>query len=133
MGVVKVGVAVLIWNEQGQLLMGQRKASHGKGTWSVPGGHIDFGETPEEACIREVEEETGLKLESVQRLAEFPYNSAVFPEGKHYITLWFHAMYDGSIVKAMEPDKCGEWIFCDTENLPTPLFGTGLATLFYKD
>lgn len=133
MGTVKVGVAVLIWNEEGQLLMGKRKASHGEGTWSVPGGHLDFGESPEEACIREVREETGIELEEVQRLSEYPYNNTMFPEGKQYITLWFHGMYTGGEIQAMEPDKCDEWIFCDTDNLPTPLFGTGLATLFYVD
>jgi len=128
--IVRVGVAILIFNDDGDLLLGKRKASHGAGTWSVPGGHIDFGETPEEACIREVREETGLNLKYVSVLQEFPFNSAMFPEGKQYVTLWFRTEYEGGEIIAMEPDKCEEWKFCDTENLPTPLFGTGLAKLF---
>lgn len=31
--------------------------------WLPPGGHIDAGELPEEACLREIYEETGLKAE----------------------------------------------------------------------
>ena len=35
------------------------------GCWTLPGGGINFGEAPEEAVIREVEEETGLLVEPV--------------------------------------------------------------------
>ncbi len=33
-----------------------------KGYWSLPGGHIDFGESAKEAVVREVQEETGLNF-----------------------------------------------------------------------
>lgn len=33
-----------------------------EGSWTLPGGGLEFGESPEEAVIREVEEETGLKI-----------------------------------------------------------------------
>lgn len=41
------------------LLLKHRKL----GLWLPPGGHIDEGETPDEACLREILEETGLKAE----------------------------------------------------------------------
>jgi len=38
--------------------------------WALPGGGIDRGETPEEAVIREVEEETGIKVTIQRKVAE---------------------------------------------------------------
>lgn len=38
--------------------------------WTPPGGHIEEGETPEEALIREFEEETGLKVELISALPQ---------------------------------------------------------------
>jgi 8-oxo-dGTP pyrophosphatase MutT (NUDIX family) len=37
-----------------------RTDRHGKLLWSLPKGHIEPGETPEQAAVREVEEETGI-------------------------------------------------------------------------
>jgi 8-oxo-dGTP diphosphatase len=39
--------------------------------WVLPGGGIDPGELPEQAACREMEEETGLKVEIVRKIAEY--------------------------------------------------------------
>ncbi|HVL49312.1 MAG TPA: NUDIX hydrolase [Candidatus Thermoplasmatota archaeon] len=41
------------------------KASRGftKGMWNIPGGFVQYGESPEESVVREIEEETGLAIE----------------------------------------------------------------------
>jgi 8-oxo-dGTP diphosphatase len=57
----KVGVGVFIIKDK-KILMGKRINSHGEGTWSLPGGHLEFFETFEDCAKREVMEETGLKI-----------------------------------------------------------------------
>jgi 8-oxo-dGTP diphosphatase len=48
--------------------------------WNFPGGKIEDGETPEEACMREIEEETGLTVHIVRKIYEDPYRYAFLVE-----------------------------------------------------
>lgn len=56
-----------IENEKGEYLMLHRVKKHhdiNAGKWIGVGGHVENGETPEECLLREVKEETGLRLTS---------------------------------------------------------------------
>jgi len=81
---VGVGVAIIITKDDKVLLM-KRKGPHGQGTWSTPGGHLDFGETPEGCAAREAKEEVGLDVVGIRFRAVT--NDVFEAEGKHYITL----------------------------------------------
>jgi 8-oxo-dGTP diphosphatase len=56
--------AVLV--ENGKILLIKRAKEPFKGEWAVPGGRIEDDETAEECLVREMEEETGLKVEPVK-------------------------------------------------------------------
>lgn len=58
--VILVFAGGCIFNEKGEVLL-QRRGDFGK--WGFPGGAVELGETPEQAAIREVKEETGLEVE----------------------------------------------------------------------
>ena len=121
--VVRVGVAVWIYKD-GKVLMGKRKGSHGAGSWSLPGGHVEFGETPIDTVSREVMEETGLEVGEITRCNDFQYGHRLFPEdNKQYITLFFNAEYIGGEPRNVEPDKCEGWDWFGFDSLPSPLFG----------
>ena len=120
-----VGVGVLVLRE-GRVLLGQRKGSHGPGTWALPGGHLEFGETVAQCAVREVLEETGLRINAV---TPAPYKNDVFEaEGKHYVTLFVAAHSAVGEAALCEPDKCSEWRWFRWSELPAPLFQP-LATL----
>jgi len=57
----KLAVAVIV-NKGSRILLGKRGIPPGKGSWSFPSGYVDQGETVEDAALREVAEETGLKV-----------------------------------------------------------------------
>jgi mutator protein MutT len=52
------------WSERAALVLTRRseKLRNHAGQWALPGGRIDAGETPEQAALRELEEEVNLKL-----------------------------------------------------------------------
>jgi 8-oxo-dGTP diphosphatase len=115
----RVGVGVLVENE-GKILLGQRKGAHGAFTWAPPGGHLEFGETVEECAKRELLEETGLKI-IASTLG--PWMENVMENGKkHYITLLVHVdQFEGEL-QLLEPDKCDGWQWFSWDSLPEPLF-----------
>ena len=60
-----VGVGAFVFDADGALLMIQRGHEPARGKWSIPGGLMEVGETLHAAVAREVEEETGLRVEPV--------------------------------------------------------------------
>ena len=115
-----VGVGVVII-KNGKVLLGKRKGSIGAGTWSISGGHLEFGETIEECALRELQEETGLKALSFR---VGPWSSDLIEQGKHYITLFVIVDQFEGEPKLLEPDKCEGWQWFDWDDLPSPLFPT---------
>lgn len=113
-----VGVSVLIVQND-NLLLGKRLGSHGAGTWSAPGGHLEFGETWEQCANREVFEETGMVLNKCYFLSA---TNDLHEEGLHYVTLFLRATSISGTPRNLEPEKCEGWDWFPLRNLPSPLF-----------
>lgn len=113
----RVGVGVIVLRG-GLVLLGQRRGSLGAGTWALPGGHLEPGESVAECARREAREETGLALEEV---IAGPYSSDLI-EGRHYVTLFVVARSPDGEPRLLEPEKCSEWRWCRWSELPEPLF-----------
>lgn len=114
-----VGVAVIIRDGDNVLLM-KRQNSHGHGTWSVPGGHLEFGESPHECAIREAEEEVGVLISDLT--FRTITNDIFEQEGKHYVTIWMEGSYlsgEARVNSAREMSAVG-WFPWNA--LPTPRF-----------
>lgn len=116
----RIGVAVIIKRDN-KILLGKRKGSHGEGTWSFPGGHLEFGEKVSECAKRETLEETGLDIKNVSEI-KTTTEDFFETEQKHHITLYVFADYFSGEAEIMEPNKCTGWGWFTWDNLPEPLF-----------
>ncbi len=116
---VRVGIGVFIF-KNGKFLLLQRQGSHGEGSWSVPGGHLEVGESFEQTAKREVKEETNLEIKNVRFGAVT--NDYFTDEDKHYVTVWMLSDWENGQEYIVEPDKCLNQGWHSFENLPTPLF-----------
>jgi len=115
----KVGVGVAVVKE-GKVLLGKRKNAHGEGTWSFPGGHLEYMESWEDCAIRETLEETGLSINNV-RFGTVT-NDIFQEEQKHYVTIIMLSDYESGDLRLMEPDKCEKWEWFAWDKLPDALF-----------
>ena len=80
---VKAAVGILLVRD-GLTLLGRRIGSHGAGTWSAPGGRMEYGETIDQAARRELREETALELNAA---SIGPYTNDVFDDvQERYLT-----------------------------------------------
>lgn len=122
---VGVGVGVMI-SRNSKVLLGKRhidpkKATsllNGAGTWTMPGGKLEFGETFEEGAKREVMEETGL---AINKLDVICVNNDMV-EAAHFVTIGLLSDDFVGEPKVMEPDKITDWQWFDLDNLPSPMY-----------
>jgi 8-oxo-dGTP diphosphatase len=116
---VRVGVGVFVF-KNGKFIMLHRQGSHDADTWSLPGGHLEFGESFEETARREVKEETDLEIKNVRFGAVT--NDKFVIEGKHYVTIWMLSDWESGKEYITEPDKCIEQKWFTFDDLPSNLF-----------
>lgn len=127
-----VGVGIMILKDN-KVLLGLRnpnkeKASselNGQGTWTMPGGKVEFMEKLVDAAKRELEEETSLKATKI----EFLCISDDMTDTAHYVTAGFIVKEYIGEVKTMEPETIMEWKWFDINNLPTNIYKPSLKSI----
>jgi 8-oxo-dGTP diphosphatase len=116
---VRVGVAVFVVRH-GRILMGRRYGAHGADTWSLPGGHLEYGETPAATACREAYEETGLEIREPRLVAVT--NDVFVADRRHYVTLWMLSDDVTGDPAVTEPDRYRDLDWYAFDQLPEPLF-----------
>lgn len=117
----KVGVGAIVIKD-GKLLMGKRikKGGHGLGSWSVPGGWLEFNESFEDGAARECLEETGVKITKLKFV--YATNNILKEDDVHTITIFMRGEHFQGEPTVCEPDKFVEVGWYDINDLPSPLF-----------
>ena len=57
-----LGASACVWKD-GKVLVAKRGKAPNFGLWSLPGGHVELGETLQQAAARELHEETGVEAD----------------------------------------------------------------------
>lgn len=119
-----VGVAGILLNDQGQLLLGRRKTGAYTGLWCIPCGYLEYDEDVYAGLEREFKEETNLDVK-VQRL--FTVQSNFHNPDCHSVGVWF-------LVKAFPGElKAGDDLdavsFFSLDQIPPLAFPTDLAVI----
>ncbi len=70
--------AAFVRNLEGGILLVKRGVEPGYGQWALPSGFIEIDETPEMACLRELDEETGLKGKIIQLIGVYSQESSMY-------------------------------------------------------
>jgi 8-oxo-dGTP diphosphatase len=129
---VGVGFGVMLMKEN-KILLGQRNvdpekadsALNGAGTWTMPGGKLEFGETLEEGATREVKEETGIELKKVEVMC---VNNEIMDQA-HFVTIGLYCDEFTGEAMVMEPDEITRWQWFGLDEIPSPIYFPSLEVL----
>lgn len=117
----KVGIGVIIQNSKKEILIGKRKGSHSP-YFSIPGGHLENGETFEAAAKKEVFEETGLRISNPKVIGVTNNMKTFQNEGKHYISVNLYTNEFEGEPEVKEKEKCASWEWYSPNEIPMPHF-----------
>lgn len=111
------GVQCIVFKED-TILLGCRKDTSGEGMWAFPGGHIEFSESPVDAAMRELKEETYLDGKVAKVKPAFVTYTTSIP----YVH--FPVIFDdvSGKIKIRPGEKFSELKFFSLAEIPSPLF-----------
>lgn len=99
---VTADCVVISKESEPKVLLIQRGNEPYKGCWAFPGGFMDMDETTEQCAIRELEEETGLKVSSLQQIGAYSKVDRD-PRGRT-VTVAYLARVDASVAVVAQDD-----------------------------
>lgn len=114
----KVGVAAVVGNDRGQILLVQRADS---GIWLYPTGWADIGYSASEVAVKEVREETGIECEVLRMIGVLDGLRLGFTRVPMYLLVFLCRAVGGSLER--HPLECADVGWFAEEALPWPVAG----------
>jgi 8-oxo-dGTP diphosphatase len=106
-------VGAVVHDAAGRLLLIQRGHDPHRGLWSLPGGRMEAGESPEQAIVREVREETGLEV-----VPQRPVGQVTIPgDGVVFEVIDFTCTLVGTSRDPVPGDDAAAALFADAATL----------------
>lgn len=110
---------LVVINTRQELLLVKRSIEPKLGFWCLPGGFVELGEQPEEAALRELEEETGLLAHTVRLLGVMSNHSRLY-----YTVLMVGYQVDRFSGVLQAGDDASDVAFFKTSQLPEIAFSS---------
>lgn len=110
-----VGVAAAARTEEGKWLLIRRSDT---GTWGIPGGTLEWGETLRDALVREVAEETGARVLRIGRVVGV-YSAPRRDPRFHGVTVVVSVVVDASVLRPENPLEVREAKLFEPSQLPS--------------
>ncbi len=111
-------VYMIIRDSKGHILLQRRQGTElWCGFLALPAGHVEEGENPYDALIREAKEELGITVKVENIVDTFVVNRRNKSLPPYYDVFFEIRGFEG-IINIMEPDKCSALISADPYNLP---------------
>lgn len=97
---------VMVYDKQRDMVVIEDRKKYWTG-YAFPGGHAEAGESLAESAIREVYEETGLRLKNVQACGLIHWDCA---DGKYMVHLYRSSDFEGELNRQASDEGSVEWI-----------------------
>lgn len=110
---------IVLNNQNNSMLLSERLVGTGKGTYSLPGGKMNEGESIWGCVVRELKEEVGIEFRNGYIVSERQTNYPGFPQVRSIGVL---ATEWGGELQNPEPHAHGKWEWYAFTDLPSPLF-----------
>ena len=110
-----LGVSIAVWRG-GEVLLAQRGKQPSMGLWSLPGGHVELGETLEQAALRELMEETNVeaRIEAFSHFLDIIRHGSGGSVETHYVIAVFRASWTAGEARAGDDAAAVQWRTPDT-------------------
>jgi ADP-ribose pyrophosphatase YjhB (NUDIX family) len=120
-GKLRVGCSAVIFDEAREKVLLTRRTDNGR--WCIPGGGLEAGESVEEACLREVWEETGLRARVTRLIGVYsdPDQLVIYSDGNKafFVVLSFEVeVVGGELGLSDETTEAGYFSLAEMDSMP---------------
>jgi len=113
---ISVVVGIMLRNEKDEYLF--VKSNNFGGRWWLPGGHVEFREPLKEAVIRELEEETGIKISEANYLGIVEVEKAEdYFEPRHFVCVYYEGKVSGQVDIVIEKKELSKFKWMTLEQI----------------